>query len=315
MHLLTYLNQTSFLFEYTALFPNLDSISILGSWTVLFLIITSSVIISQLITNFKKISKKSAIFHILFSIGIILVLIIPYPINKNTTLDYEEISILLPQGNFNKDWLWRQNNTELIFDTYKNLSLNSKHADIIIWPEYALPIDIFEEEHYSQRLKGLSNYLNNTIIVGHITNQFKYHYDCATIFEKGEINQTYHSIEPVIFNEQTLKGNNLTIYEINGIKFGVIICYEELNKEIFKKYKQLEVDAIISLTNEQHIDNSIGKELAKLFIKLRSNEYNLPIIRSTNTGITLITNNKGEIVSIIEENKRTSLYHTLKIFK
>lgn len=293
-------NSSGFLFEFSVLFSSLDSITIFSSYFVSFVIACIFVIFSDLFIlgfnkDWKEVRKLSFTFFI-FS----LILFFPYlnfsPIESNYSLDSD---VLLVQGNFDQDWVWRHDNSDLIFSTYENLSLVGKNYDLIVWPEYVMAFDIFKENDYDLRLKELSHKLNTTLVVGHTRDVNADHYDSASVFSKGDYVGTYDSIEPVVFNEQTLLGEDIFIFEVDSVKYGIIICYEELNKEIFIRYLNSGVDVIVSLTNEQHITSSFGLEILSKFVNLRAKEFSIPILRSTNTGITMVVSNSGETLDYL----------------
>lgn len=308
--ILNKINYAGFIFETLNLsLYKLNAFNIFNNIIFLVIVLEITLVISQLYILFiekNRLDKKHKYYLIILSILLILILL-PYEHNDySKTLDNK---YLLVQGNFNQDWVWRNENSELIFQEYFNLSMLAENSSIIIWPEHSMPLDI-NKTNYSERLKALSINKNSTIIIGHVRDSKSlYHYDSATIFSQGKVIGTYDSIAPVFFNEKTLPGENPFIFRVNGIDYGIIICYEELNDNIFRIYKSLGVDVLISLVNEQEIQGSIGQGLAEEFIMMRAKQYGVYVIRATNTGKTEIISPEGKILSSIPTNTRSVLYY------
>lgn len=323
MYILKYFNNISFILEYSFSLKNLNSIYVFGSYFVTFILISFLILFYQLFnlikSNYlsrKSKNKKQIILFIFIIIFYLIIIFYPYQIYQSQNSNYKNLNITLVQGNFNQDWMWRYNHSDLIFNTYFNLSKKVTNSDLIIWPEYAMPLDIFNERpDFAKKITNFSLIKNTTIITGQVLEKGKYHYDSASVFQKGKYLGTYNSIEPVIFNEQALNGKGLKVFKIpnKNLSFGIIICYEELNRDIFKEYKKLNVDFIVSLVNEQQIDNTIGKNILNEFVHLRAKEFKIPIIRSTNTGISEIIDKNGITLYQLKENTQYSKKKILKI--
>ncbi len=102
------------------------------------------------------------------------------------------------------------------------------------------------------------------------------------------------------------KGNKYTLFEThNKIKFTSAICYEILFSKFIRTYlNQVKSPPhfLINLTNDSWYGNT-SEPLQHLFLsKWRSLEFNIPILRMTNTGITSVLYPDGT------ESKRTTIY-------
>ena len=64
---------------------------------------------------------------------------------------------------------------------------------------------------------------------------------------------------------------------------------------------------IVNITNDTWFGKYLGPYQHFYFSKLRASEFNKPIIRVSNNGISGIINSYGQIISVIELNKSKSI--------
>ena len=314
-----YLNKffaLGFLFDFVSIISFVPLFSYTNNYVVLFftliLLFLFTHINYYLIVHKTRISQLRVSFFlfIIFIIIFFVVNIVLINLSMQSNVEYNH-SVKLVQGYFNNSWEWRLNHSKEIFGVYKNLSLNSDYASVVVWPEYALPTSL-ENNNYHNRLLNLSKNLNSTLIVGHVTHKEKFHYDSASVFSRGNYVGTYHSNSPFILNEQTLSGNKLFTFTKKNITYGIVICNEEILPSFYKNYKKLGVDVIISLVNHQHFDNSKGEKITSNIVKSRAKDYSLFVFRSSNTGITQVISPKGKTLSALSSQKRGVLLYNYK---
>lgn len=83
----------------------------------------------------------------------------------------------------------------------------------------------------------------------------------------------------------------------NGISYINTICYEILRPEFLRDYLnsfEKRPDFMINLTNDSWYGNTVEPEQHLFLAKWRAIEFSLPIIRSTNTGISTIVDHRGK---------------------
>lgn len=313
------INYSGVLFEYSIFFYSSKLILFFSTYQILFFFLFFVILISfkiekdfDLFLNFKKSFKLDLswflfifllLFFLFFFTNFDFSLVQNDEVLDDILIDKE---FLISQANIDKSFIYRAENVESIFEVYKNLSKVGKNYDLIIWPEYSLSVDIFKEDYY-MKLLNLSRDLNTTIVLGHIIDLGKYGYDSASVFSRGSHVGTYNSIEPLFFNEPTIGADNFFVFQIDDVKFGIIICYEELNRDIIKEYKRLGVDVIISLSNNQHLQGTLGQEFVSAFVDYRASEFNVSVLRASNTGVSKIVNSRGDVVRRIPIGVRKNL--------
>jgi apolipoprotein N-acyltransferase len=203
----------------------------------------------------------------------------------------------------------------------------SKPIDLIIWPETAFPTlmssNILKQSGTNftpPLIKQILNKTNSEILLGgydfNIRSKSNYgfesDYNTAFYFSKNaELKDVYHKIKLIPFGEglpfgpinQFLsqyitnvsffaKGDTPTLFKLpNGHTFQTAICYEILFPEFIKDLlngNEHDPDFLINLTNDSWYGDT-SEPYQHLFLsKWRAIEFQIPIVRSTNTGITTI---------------------------
>jgi apolipoprotein N-acyltransferase len=135
---------------------------IIGSYGLTILIIYSNIFGYFLWRSYcdnKKVNSKSAV-------GFILIIVIPiiygsYKINSHTTSE-STLKVGLIQPNLNPNKKWEVGNLDAQIDLYENMTFEAfdKGADIIFWPETALPVYLLDER-YSKQTKRIQNFVDS----------------------------------------------------------------------------------------------------------------------------------------------------------
>lgn len=212
---------------------------------------------------------------------------------------------------------------------------NEEHPELIIWPETAYPYPIYtrrnnladsslpllmyeitSEQQSSFFFGGYDHYKNNTD-----GSQFNSEQNAGILVTpKGQVSETYHKHILIPFGE-TLplgpltkyfsqfvpdmaffkEGEKFPLFKIKkNIQFISTICYEGLQPEFIRSYLNSIPNTphfMINLTNDSWYGDTVEPEQHLFLTKWRSLELNLPILRSTNTGISTIVDEKAQELS------------------
>lgn len=198
--------------------------------------------------------------------------------------------------------------------------------DLIIWPETAYPFSITtDKDNLSASdipfiFKSIISYWNTELFIGGYDNikddpnkiYYKTEYNSAFLFSANQqIKDVYHKHILIPFGE-TLplgpfteyvapyldkiaffsEGNKFTEFNLaTGHRITAAICYEVLKPEFIRNYLNKldkKPHAIINLTNDSWYGDTSEPKQHLFLTKWRAIENQIPIIRSTNTGITSI---------------------------
>jgi apolipoprotein N-acyltransferase len=221
-----------------------------------------------------------------------------------------------------------ENSSRSVFDSYYFLSTDKLSApkDLIIWPETAFPglfISKFLKTHHSYPLppviKSILEKTKSDLFIGGYdssiepgVDNFKSDYNTALHFDsEGYLKEVYHKMKLIPFGEGLPFGplntylskiiTNISYFAEgdtysgfvtkNNLNFVSVICYEVLFPSfVADMLNNQKVDSqfMINLTNDSWYGDT-AEPLQHLFLtKWRALEFNIPLIRSTNTGITTV---------------------------
>jgi len=242
-----------------------------------------------------------------------------------------------------------------VINRYHELSLASSELDLdlIIWPETAYPY-LIETNHENLKSSTLPLLFSsialkksaNLLIGGYDRNikmnpqtNFKSEYNSAFhINNEGILEKTYHKHILIPFGETLPFGplnkflsqyiQNISFFS-EGIKYPLFnlgsdhtfittICYELLKPEFIRSYLnsiKRRPGAIINLTNDSWYGDTMEPEQHLFLAKWRALEFNLPIIRATNTGISSIILPNGQEPKRLGILKTGNLDFSLQLYK
>ena len=225
----------------------------------------------------------------------------------------KKVKIALIQGNFSKSWEWRTAHSGSdIISTYINLSKEAAKSqpDIIVWPEYAIPDDVKNNQDLKNKISELAKETDAYLVVGSIGTtdktdpKYNFTSDVANVFSKnGDYLGTYSSIAPFPFDNEVTPGNALPVFDTGFGKFGVSLCYEEHFGDIYKNYAKSGAQFFVSLANDDPLKVPWTVKYKSDNVRLRAAENGKYLIRANNTGITEVINPYGKIVAQLPQHQ------------
>ena len=275
--------------------------------------------------------KNTLVWGIIFS-SIIPICIIYGYFRLPSEIKYLDKDFLIIQSKISQDKKLNSNEFGNIVKKFLELSKINKKVDLIIWPENAIPIFLSENQDIRLMLmQGLEN--SNNLLVGDliIKNESDIYNSAVLINEDGKITSSYDKVHLVPFgeylplgeylkkfnflkiltNEKGLsKGNSYDPIKTPLGKARVLICYEIIfsNEVMRSEYR---ADFIVNLSNDAWFDKNSGPYQHFSNAKFRSVEYGLPLIRSSNKGISAIIDPYGRVIKKLSLNDEGSIYSRL----
>ena len=203
--------------------------------------------------------------------------------------------------------------------------------DLIIWPETAYPYPIYTDKNNLSKtmippvFSRIINRTNASLFIGgydHFkTNPngsyFKTEYNAGLFIDKqNQLKKVYHKHILIPFGETLplgpfnewastklpemaffAEGTDFPLFNTDkNIKFISSICYEILRPEFFRSYLndlKERPHFMINLTNDSWYGNTVEPEQHLFLAKWRAIEFDIPILRSTNTGISTYITRDG----------------------
>lgn len=224
----------------------------------------------------------------------------------------EKLKVALIQGNFPQSWEYRTKNAKTeIFSVYKNLTYKALEydPDLISWPEYSIPADIFKDKVFYSEFLSFAKDLNKDLILGSLSKiDNRTEYDVALLFqEDSESVLEYKSVKPVPYEVNTKAYSRLETLNAKFSKFGVLLCYEETQPELAREHANNGAEFFMALSNDNRFRETNGVFLSSLSSRMVAAENGKYLVRTTNTGISQVVNPYGKVEAEMVPFKRDAM--------
>lgn len=315
---------------YTLIDTPLANLATLGGiWLLTFAVILLSALLGQLwrwknTHKIKWLCRASAAFAL-------AVIAIMSPANRYVEAAGDPIPVALLQGNIPQDLRWITQMRLATRDIYAKLSDQVPPHHLEIWPESALTEFYHQAKPFLTERAALAEAKNGALVVGIPT------YDTNDIWQRGRIHNTikvlsggegdYHKQKLVPFGEfvpfeEQIRGlipffdlemssfnhgnTNQSNLIAKQVAIAPSICYEIMYPELVAK-QALNSNVLITVSNDAWFGTSAGPHQHFQMARLRAIETGRWLLRSTNTGITAIINEKGKVVKALPQFERDLL--------
>lgn len=228
------------------------------------------------------------------------------------------VTVAIVQGAVRQELKWTTDRQQTI-DLYRNLTRPHLGANIIVWPEAALPGLVHQLSDVLQEEWNLAHQHKSALVLGQIRYDFedKVYYNAVLALDREP--QWYAKRRLVPFSEffpvpkwarDWLKGMDLpysgfksgianqAALDAAGQKVGVTICYEDSYAS-----DQLEVlkqaTLLVNVTNDAWFGDSTAAPQHLQISRTRALEAGRPLLRAANDGISAIIGVNGEIQSTL----------------
>ncbi len=232
-----------------------------------------------------------------------------------TTPAGDPLQIALLQGNVPQDEKWQPENRQRQLDLYQRLTRRYWGADLVIWPETAIPAFQHQvsrdflaplladaEDHGTDILVGLPSWDSDTRAVYN------------TVLALGEELDVYHKRHLVPFGEyvpfRRYLGAALDVFgapvadfspgtaaspmRAGGQPLAISICYEITFPNEVRDFLP-EATILVNVSNDAWFGTSVGPHQHFQMARMRALETGRPLVRSTNTGITAAVDHRGRV--------------------
>ena len=239
--------------------------------------------------------------------------------------DNPGLEALIVQGNIDQNKKWDPVYQNATLETYLDLSrrsLQAASADLVIWPETALPFYVQDDsplqekvlqfctEHevalltgapaYSRPAPGELNYYNRTYLIAD-SGSMAGHYDKEHLVPFGEY-VPFKRFFPWIGNlvaqiADFSPGQSTAPLTQDSLALGVLICYEIIFPNVVQDRVEAGANLLINQSNDAWFGDSSAPDQHLHLAVLRAVEQRRTILRATNTGISAIIDPSGRIRS------------------
>jgi len=242
----------------------------------------------------------------------------------------EPIKVSLIQGNIPQSEKWRRELFAPTLQMYRQLTLDNKDSDLIVWPETAIPGYKYRVESYLHEISGQLEGTNTSVLLG--------------LFERDEISKRYYN-SVIDLNGQSYKKRHLVplgeyfplrsllgffaqwinipmsnidngelnqpLLSVAGQKVGVNICFEDVfDRDVLRDLP--EANFLINVSNDAWFEDSIEPWQHHQIARMRAAETGRYLLRATNTGVSSVVGVKGEVLAILPQFKRGVLQYEVQ---
>lgn len=258
----------------------------------------------------------------------------------------ESVKVALVQGNIPQSMKWEP---EALWPTllkYMDLSREHFDADIIVWPEAAIPAPESMVQDFLDNANKVANLNHTSIITGIISRQHDEFYNSLIVlgnhnqkqqdtpdYESDGNNQfKKHHLLPIgefvpfeallrpiapFFNlpmSSFARGDyqqpNLSAV---GHKIAPAICYEIAFPEQLRDSVNLGTDLLLTVSNDAWFGTSNGPLQHMEIAQMRAIELGRPLVRATNNGVTAVVDEHGNITAALPQFETGVLSATIPL--
>lgn len=243
----------------------------------------------------------------------------------------EPLSVVAVQGNVEQSMKWDPKKLEMQLLLYRDMTFRSRPADLIVWPETAVPILKEHAEGYLAMMAGFAEQRGSALITGvpvrqpNADGELRYYNGLTTA---GDGAGTYLKQKLVPFGEyvplQELLRGLIAFFDLpmsdfargepgqpllqaRGLQIAPYICYEVVYPE-FAAGLAAQSDLLLTVSNDAWFGRSIGPLQHLQMAQMRALEAGRWMIRATNNGITVLIDPYGRITEQVPQFEQAVLY-------
>ncbi|MGS0677102.1 apolipoprotein N-acyltransferase [Shewanella sp. 125m-1] len=262
------------------------------------------------------------------TLPVLTMLVFIAPMTSHVKPNGESIKVALVQGNIPQSMKWEPDALWPTMLKYMDLSRPELSADLIIWPEAAIPAPEYMVKDFLYNANKVANLNNTAIITGIISHREDSFYNSLIVL--GNYNHKQQSEADYLGNgsNEFKKHHLLPIGEfvpfesllrplapffnlpmssfargdfmqpnLNAVghQISPAICYEIAFPEQLRANMNDNTDLLMTVSNDAWFGSSNGPLQHMEIAQMRSVELGRPLVRATNNGVTAVVDEKGNI--------------------
>ena len=252
----------------------------------------------------------------------------------------QEIKVSVLQGNIEQAKKWDPKFARAIMSTYLDLSkaASKDQPALIVWPEAATPGLVLKKMGLLKQARELIRQTRTHYLIGSseypkfqkaAADQHKTSNSALFFSPDGKVLGQYLKIRLFPFAEYVpyektfrwpefivpaerrrshVAGKEFNLFEINGAKFGTVICWEIAFPGVFRKFVKNGADFMINITNEAWFRESSYPYQYVAISVLRAVENRVSIARAANTGISCFIDPFGRVTAKLQDENGKDLF-------
>lgn len=229
------------------------------------------------------------------------------------------LDVAIIQPNWGASEKWQPENRARVFQRYMQQSAEvvPDSADLVVWPETATPFRLLAAPTHVARMQRFVDAHDTALITGTVhhenVGETREFYNAAVLFTPGEsVHPTYYKRYLVPFSEW-LPWRWMRIMEINfgqadftpgtdpaplpvgDHAAGMLICIEAILPRYARASVRAGADFLVNITNDVWFGEGPAPHQHADMARFRAVELRRPIVRSANTGISMLVDRTGRV--------------------
>lgn len=306
---------------------------LIGEVGISALVITINICLVKIFNSIKLNNNQNIAFPIMliFSLGIL-----SYIFSKITWVQPtgQKTKIALIQGNIEQSIKWAPEQEWPTMLKYLDLTRMNYDADIIIWPESAIPTMEPTAQDYLTTVNRSALLNNSAIITGIINYNFEsreyfnslivlgnkqrgdeqgYYYNHSNRYSKNHLlpigefvpfQEWLRPLAPLFSLPQSSFTRGQYVQKnliANDLHILPLLCFEIAFPHQLAANLTNQTDLLLTVSNDAWFGNSHGPHQHMEIARMRALEFGRPLLRSTNNGITAVVDHQGEFIDRIPQ--------------
>jgi len=246
-----------------------------------------------------------------------------------------ELGVALAQGNIAQDLKYEPEQLLPMMQLYAELTRQSAGADLVIWPEAAIPTYLEYIEGYVEQVRRLAAEHGSTVLLGILqpapnsNNIEEFQNILVALTDEPQVYVKRHLVPfgefyPVPgFIRNWMRLMNLPTGDaipgevdqpplsVAGEKIAVTICYEDVFGAEQLRYLA-DSTLLVNVSNDAWFGDSIAPHQHLQIARVRAAEAGRYLLRSTNTGVTAVIDPSGRLVDTLPQFQAGVLKATVR---
>jgi apolipoprotein N-acyltransferase len=236
------------------------------------------------------------------------------------------LTVAIVQGAIPQDMKWLESNEQNILDTYARLHRQALGADLIVWPEAALPDVANRYTGYISRLWSESraagsdvvfgtqreelrgnpaerHYFNSMLALGHSDFAFydkRHLVPFAEFFPVPHFVRTWLRLMSLPNSDFDRGAPRQPPLHLAGIKLAPSICYEDAYPALLRREIRAS-EALVTVTNDAWFGHSSARYQHLQIARMLALESRRFLLRAANDGVSAVIDADGRVVAQAKE--------------
>lgn len=295
--------------------------------------------------SFALLMGAGAVVHLCLARGVLrwlapVALLLPWTVGMSlrdtqwTHVAGAERSVAILQGAIPQDLKWLLSKQQDILDIYEGLHHDALGADLIVWPEAALPDLANYYSDYIGAAWSAARRRNSAVLMGVIRQDLDAGDDVAfnsllgmgdgepafydkrhlvpfgEYFPVPEWVRTWMRLRNLPYSDFTAGAPRQPLFELAGLNLAASICYEDAYPSMLLSETR-NSDALVTVTNDGWFGRAGARYQHLQIARMRALESRRYLLRAANDGVTAIVDPWGRVASQAPEFRKAVLRGSL----